>query len=225
MSFWKKLTGDNFNLVDAAKSVFDSGKSLESSAHSVASNFVQQVATPKPAPAQMPQQPGLEMSGPEFAPIQGVSLELYANLLADMSDCGEDEARCLAIANSQGVSRDAWEAAKTGWTERMADPSLQNRVSLGFLKYYSPAMDKKRGGVEPVSLEDYTRIFAAMNYRKDPNDPAKQIDREIVLKENGLTLNQWNQCLVYWSPQVSDASNPALKRFQELLNNELKKYF
>jgi hypothetical protein len=87
------------------------------------------------------------------------------------------------------------------------------------------AQDNKRGSVEPISLEEYTRLLVEMNYRKDPNDVSKQIDREIVLNENNLTLEHWNQCLVYGSPQVSDASNPALRKFQQLLNQELKKYF
>jgi hypothetical protein len=222
MSFWNKLKEGNFNLLDAAKSVIESTQATTQSPTAA--------STPQPAPTQSAPQPAahpnqVQMIGPEFNPISGVSLELYANLLAEMSGCGEDEARCLAIAQSQGVSREAWEAAKEGWTARMADPSLENRVSLGFLKFYSPAMDKRRGGVEPISLEAYTRIFAEMNYRKDPNDASKQIDREVVLKENNLTLDHWNQCLVYWSPQVSDASNPALRKFQQLLNQELKKYF
>ncbi len=220
MSFWNKLKEGNFNLLDAAKSVLDQSQTTpQAPSLSVKQPEQNYSAQPAAHPNQV------QMTGWEFNPISGVSLELYANLLAEMSDCGEDEARCLAIANSHRVSREAWEAAKEGWTARMADPSLENRVSLGFLKFYSPAMDKKRGGVEPISLEEYTRLFAEMNYRKDPNDPSKQIDREIVLKENNLTLEHWNQCLVYWSPQVSDASNPALRKFQQLLNQELKKYF
>jgi hypothetical protein len=163
------------------------------------------------------------MSGPEFAPISGVSLQQYAELLVAMSDVGEDDAACLAIANAQGVSHEAWEAAKEGWTARMADASLQNRVSLAFIEFYNPAMDKKRGGAEPISLENYVRIFAAVSFRKDPNDSSKQIDRDIVLRENNLSVNQWNQILMYWSPKVSDANNPIFPKYQQLIDSELKR--
>src|SRR5262245_21143281 len=101
----------------------------------------QHVATPAPVPGPtVTQQIPPPMAGPEYQPIAGVSLETYANLLALMSDCGEDEARCLAIAAEAGVSREAWEAAKTGWTARMADPALENRVSNAFLAFYGPAL-------------------------------------------------------------------------------------
>lgn len=174
-------------------------------------------------PPQTPTPQALDMSGPEFEPINGVSLEQYAELLVEMSDVGEDEAGCIAIAEARGVARADWEAAKEGWTARMADAALENRVSHGFLKYYAPAMDCKRGGAEPISLEEYVRIFAETSFRKDPDDPSKQIDREVVLRENNLTSNRWNECLVYWSPKVSDASNPIYQKYSQLIDKEIKR--
>ena len=160
------------------------------------------------------------MTGPEYQPIAGVSLESYANMLALMSDVGEDEAKCLAIAAESGVSREAWEAAKTGWTARMADPALENRVSNAFLTFYGPALSRKRGGREPIELERYSRIFAETSFRKDPRDPSRQIEREVVLAEHGLTLSQWNEALVYWSPRVSDANDPAAREFGRIVQAE-----
>ncbi|GEM_PF-2488599 len=176
-----------------------------------------------PTQTQTPTPQALDMSGPEFEPINTVSLEQYAELLVEMSDVGEDEARCIAIAQSRGVARADWEAAKEGWTARMADAALENRVSHGFLKYYSPAMDRKRGGAEPISLEEYVRIFAETSFRKDPDDPSRQIDRELVLRENNLTSSRWNECLVYWSPRVSDASNPIYQKYSQLIDKEIKR--
>jgi hypothetical protein len=217
MSFWKKLT--DFNPMEEV--------------NKLAQTVVTQVATPQP-PAPQPQaasgyapqasaNSAQTMSGPEFAPIQGVSLQQYAELLVLMSDVGEDDAACLAIANAQGVSHEAWEAAKEGWTARMADATLQNRVSLAFIAFYNPAMDKKRGGAEPIKLEDYVRIFAETSFRKDPNDRSKLIDRDVILQENHLTLNQWNQILMYWSPKVSDANNPIFPKYQQLIDHHIKR--
>jgi hypothetical protein len=210
MSFWKKLT--DFNPMEEVNKL----------AHSV----ITQTATPQ-APAAQPQptpaSQAQAMNGPEFDPIQGVSLKQYAELLVLMSDVGEDDAACLAIANAHGVSYEAWEAAKQGWTARMADAALQNRVSLAFIGFYNPAMDKKRGGAEPISLEDYVRIFAETSFRKDPNDRSKLMDRDVILQENNLTLNQWNQILMYWSPKVSDANNPIFPKYQQLIDHHIKR--
>jgi hypothetical protein len=196
------------SLTDSIKSQIQSAQTSQQQQH---------ISTLSP-PSQTP-----DMSGPEFEPINGVSLEQYAELLAEMSDLGEAEAACVALAERRGVARADWEAAREGWTARMADAALENRVSHGFLKYYGPAMDRKRGGAEPISLEEYVRIFAETSFRKDPNDPAKQIDREVVLKENNLSSSKWNECLVYWSPKVSDASNPVYQKYSQLIDKEIKR--
>lgn len=190
---------------------------FQSAQNSVAARAAASTATQTAAAA--PKE--IPMTGPEFDPIAGVSLELYANLLALMSDVGEDRAECLAIAAKNGVGHDAWEAAKAGWTARMEDPALENRVSNAFLKFYGPALHRKRGGVEPMSLEEYVRLFAETSFRKDPNDPSQPIDREVVIRENGLTMAKWNEALVYWSPRVSDAQDPIFRQYQQLLKTHI----
>lgn len=184
---------------------------------SVQAKAAAQMPQPQAAPAPAP------MTGPEFEPVCGVSLQHYAELCAAMSDCGEDEAQCLAIADADGVTPEAWDAAKTVWTARMADPALLNRVSNAFLSFYSPAMDRKRGGQPPMTLEQYVRIFAETSFRKDPLDPSKQIDREVVLAEQGVPMNRWNEALVYWSPKVSDANDPVFPKYQQLIKAEMER--
>lgn len=225
MGFWDIVKGNTNpmkSLVDKAQDALNQvsalqTQSLGSSMPSMQTRPMQAAAMPTQAAQPRP------MTGPEFAPINGVSLEQYANLLALMSDCGEDEERCLMIAASQGVGAAAWAAAKEGWTARMADPALENRVSYAFLDFYSPAMERKRGGKEPISLEEYTRIFAETSFRKDPLDASKPIDRLVVLKENNLTESHWNECLVYWSPKVSDGQNPVYQHYSQLLRNEMQR--
>jgi hypothetical protein len=225
MGFWDLVKGNTSpmkSLVDKAHEAHNQvsipkTQSLGSSMPSMQTRPMQAASMPTQAAQPRP------MTGPEFAPISGVSLEQYANLLALMSDCGEDEERCLMLAASQGVDAAAWVAAKEGWTARMADPALENRVSYAFLDFYSPAMDRKRGGKEPISLEEYTRIFAETSFRKDPLDASKPIDRLVVLKENNLTESKWNECLVYWSPKVSDAQNPVYQRYSQILRDEMQR--
>jgi hypothetical protein len=219
MSFWKKL--QDFNPMGEVNKLAQEVITQVATPTAQTPQQVQQQYAPQPAPAPAGQLSG--MNGPEFQPIGGVALQQYAELLVLMNDVGEDEAAVLAIAAQHGVSREAWEAAKEGWTARMADAALQNRVSLAFIGFYNPAMDRKRGGKEPISLEDYVRIFAEVSFRKDPNDRTRQIDRDLVLQENQLTVNQWNQILMYWSPKVSDANNPIFPKYQQLIDQELKR--
>ena len=42
-----------------------------------------------------------------------------------------------------------------------------------------------------------------MSFRKDPDDPSKKINFEIILKENGLTTTKWGEWNSYWTPKVS----------------------
>jgi len=226
MGFWDTVKGNTNpmkSLVDKAQEAFN-----QVSVPQQPPTYDNQIAARQTRPMQVASMPTQAaqtrpMTGPEFTPISGVSLEQYAHLLALMSDCGEDEERCLMLAASQGVDAAAWAAAKEGWTARMADPALENRVSYAFLDFYSPAMDRKRGGKEPISLEEYTRIFAETSFRKDPLDASKPIDRLVVLKENSLTESLWNECLVYWSPKVSDAQNPVYQRYSQILRNEMQR--
>jgi hypothetical protein len=139
-----------------------------------------------------------------------------------MCDVGEDAAACIAVAEANGVSRVDWEAAKDGWTARMSDPAMED-VRQAFVRIYGPAMDKMRGGQEPIRLEDFVRIFTESSFRKDPNDPSKLIDREVLLKENNLTGNQWNECLYYWTPKVSDPNHPRFRDYQMLLDQHIKR--
>ena len=79
-----------------------------------------------------------------FAPINGVSLEKYAELAALMTDTGGDFDRCATIAAEHGIAWTDWETAMAGWTERMRDPSLMGKVALAFMPLYQAALDAKR---------------------------------------------------------------------------------
>lgn len=138
-------------------------------------------------------------------PIQGVTLEKYADLLAKMSDCGEDNEACYKIAENDGVSRSDWDDVKSGWQAKMMDPSDMGKTSMAFMPFYQAALDRKNSGQEPCTLEEFVRIHADMSFRKDTEDSSKKIPYEIVLKENGLTTNKWGEFNSYWTPLVSTA--------------------
>jgi hypothetical protein len=135
--------------------------------------------------------------------INGITLEKYADLVVMMSDCGEDDEACYNIAEAEGFSRADWDAAKSGWSGKMADPTDMGKTAMAFMPLYQSALAKKNADKEPCSLEEYARIHSDMSFRKDPDDPSKKINFEIILKENGLTTTKWGEWNSYWTPKVS----------------------
>ena len=78
-----------------------------------------------------------------WAPINGISLERYAELAAELS--GEnDKEKQAAIVGSLGVARGDWEAASAGWQARMHDMSLMGAVMTRYMPLYQAALERKR---------------------------------------------------------------------------------
>lgn len=139
--------------------------------------------------------------------MNGVTIELYAELCALMADTNGDEAKEIAIAEAHGVKGDDWLAAKKGFTAQMSDPSDMGKTAMAFMPLYQAAQDKLRGGGEPCSLDTYTKVHAEMAYRKNPDNPEQKIDYMIVLGEHGFEHQRWLECESYWTPRVSDPDN------------------
>src|SRR5687767_11757346 len=97
-----------------------------------------------------------------------IALEKYAELCVLMTDTAGDEHKEIAIAEANGVSADEWNLSKAGFTAKMSDPSDMGKTAMAFMPLYQAALDKKRGGGEPCTLELYTKVHAEMAFRKDP---------------------------------------------------------
>ncbi len=159
-----------------------------------------------------------------------ISLEQYAELCVAMSDTGGDESKEIAIAEAAGVSADEWKASKAGYTAKMTDPADMGKTAVAFMPLYQAALDKRRGGGEPCTLELYSKIHAEMAFRKDPNDSTKKIDYNIVLAENGYTHQTWLECESYWTPRVGSPDQPKYdpvlgQKFRELSQKESDRIF
>jgi hypothetical protein len=142
-------------------------------------------------------------------PINGITLEKYADLCALMANAPE-EAQQNEIAAKEGISAEDWKAAKEGYTKRMSDPTDMGKTAMAFMPLYQEAQTKMRGGAEPCTLEVYAHVHANMAFRKD--DSGNKIDYMIVLGENGFTHQQWIECESYWTPVViNDPTKPTLQ--------------
>src|SRR5689334_17555616 len=99
---------------------------------------------------------------PAMAPINGISLERYAELGAVIADIMNDPQAVAKAIQAEGVSPHDWEAAKTGWTARMQDMSLMGRVAMAYMPLYQAALAKRKGGAARVSYEDFVAVSAAI---------------------------------------------------------------
>lgn len=78
-----------------------------------------------------------------WAPINGISLERYAELSAEVAGENDPERRA-AIVGALGVLRADWEAAHAGWQARIQDPSLMGAVATRYWPLHNAAVARKR---------------------------------------------------------------------------------
>jgi hypothetical protein len=77
-------------------------------------------------------QPGVA-SGPDFEPIAGVSLELFAEVCKGLAAHGYDQSKAPEIAATKGVSADSWQQALDGWNARVkANPAVAQRFNAAY---------------------------------------------------------------------------------------------
>lgn len=163
-----------------------------------------------------------------IAAIAGIPIDQYARLCAEMSDTAGDEGKELAIAAEHGVAADAWREAKAGYTARFADPADMGQTALAFMPLYQQALEDRRGGGEPATLEVYTRVHAEMAFRK--GEDGNQIAYQNVLDEHGFTHQSWLEVENYWTPRVGAPDqakwDPVLgQKFRELMQKESDRIF
>src|SRR5262249_19830216 len=56
---------------------------------------------------------------PDFEPIAGVSIELYAEIAKGLAAYNYDQSKGRELAAAKGVSAESWQAAVDGWNARM----------------------------------------------------------------------------------------------------------
>ena len=115
MGLFKQMK-DMKNMVAEAPAALDQANQLAANAQVMAAQ--QQAAATQAATAQQAAV-AVAAAGPDFEPISGVSLELYAEISRDLATVNYDQAQAPALANAKGVVSADWEAALVGWNARM----------------------------------------------------------------------------------------------------------
>jgi hypothetical protein len=76
-------------------------------------------------------QPGAAPTGPDFDPIAGVSLELFAAISKGVAAYNYDAAKLPEVAASKGVDAGTWDEASRGWNDRIkANPAVAQRFNV-----------------------------------------------------------------------------------------------
>ncbi|HEX9376806.1 MAG TPA: hypothetical protein VGB19_11290 [Actinomycetota bacterium] len=71
---------------------------------------------------------------PDFEPIAGVSLELYAEISKSLATVNYDQTRAPEMAAQRGVNAENWQAAMDGWNARItANKAVAQRFNALYM--------------------------------------------------------------------------------------------
>jgi hypothetical protein len=120
---------DMKNVVAAAPDMITEAQKMAANAQAMAAQQQQAAA------AMMAQQPGMGAPaapavGPDFDPVAGVSLELFAEVAKGLAEYNYDQNMAVQIAGMKGIAADAWKTASDEWNARMkANPAVAQRFN------------------------------------------------------------------------------------------------
>ena len=76
---------------------------------------------------------GVATSGPDFEPIEGVSLEQFAAVSKGVAAYNYDPSMLPQVAASKGIASHVWEAASQGWNDRIKrNPAVAKRFNQAY---------------------------------------------------------------------------------------------
>jgi len=174
-----------------------------STATSLATNAISTVgagATVASPPAStLPPVPPLPLSSASGAltPIAGISLERYAELAAKMANCDGDLGRCTDVAEQEGVDRNTWDAAMSGWNARMHDPTTAAEVALAYMPLYQAALTAHGGPRASATLDDYIEMLAMINTDLKEGD-VRPVPFEPMYERFRINAPKWSQISTDW---------------------------
>lgn len=146
-----------------------------------------------PAAGQWGPPAGGGANDPAMQPIQGISLDRYADLGAAIADLNNDPNQIAQVLQREGVNPADFEAAKMGWTARMQDMSLMGRVATAYMPLYQAALARRKGGSANMSYEDFVAVSAAI----------KVFGFEAAVQASGISQSEWTEVAAQWNGAMS----------------------
>jgi hypothetical protein len=117
-----------FKQMKDMKKAVEAAPGLVSQAQQLGAQAQQMAAAQQAAAAQHAGQ-AMAAGGPDFEPIAGVSLELYADISRESASSPGDLGHAAQVAASKGVAPDSWQQAMDGWNARMHNPAVAQRFN------------------------------------------------------------------------------------------------
>jgi len=162
-----------------------------------------------------------------LAPVNGVSLEKYAELCAKMANTPNDEDAFAAVAEANGVAREDWETARAVWNRRMEDTATAGTVAIAYMPLYQAALARYGGEVATATLDEYIEMSAMINTDlKGANARPKDLDA--MYAKFNINPQKWSQISTHWVDKLTkdpllgkDYAERCRLRIKELDNEHL----
>ena len=126
-----------------------------------------------------------------WAPINGISIERYAELGAEIDGITEPGEQKKKVGEL-GVGAADWDAAVAGWTARMQDMSLMGQVATRYMQLYNQALAAKKG-VASVSFEHWCAMSAAIQV----------YGVEAMMAHYKVSQGDWTTISAHWTNELS----------------------
>lgn len=137
------------------------------------------------------------------APINGISLERYAELGAEL-DGITDPAQQAEVVGKHGIERADWEAAMAGWTARMQDMGDMGQTASRYMQLLNAAVAKTKGNAS-VSFEDWCAMQAV----------AQVFGPQAMHGQYDVSQGDWTTICAHWNTQIaSDPMGLGMRRNQ-----------
>jgi hypothetical protein len=121
-----------------------------------------------------------------WAPINGISLERYAELGAEIDGITDPNEQKKKVGEL-GVAPADWDAAVAGWTARMQDMSLMGQVAMRYMPLYNAALAAKKG-VASVTFEEFCAMSAAIQV----------FGNEAMMNHYKISQGDWTTISAHW---------------------------
>ena len=115
------------NTVAAAPGMVEEAQKMAANAQAMAAQQQQAAA------AMMAQQQAAAAApavGPDFEPVDGVTLEQFAEVAKGLAEYNYDQNMAVQVAGMKGIAADAWQTASEAWNDRIkANPAVAQRFN------------------------------------------------------------------------------------------------
>jgi len=180
-----------------------------------------------------------------FAPVEGVTLELYATTQAKAATIGGDMGKWSQILQQAGFDQAKWERVSGEWTRRMSgqasgDMNATMALLTEYSKYFGQAGQGQYGataaanaggagvysevgggavGAEPCTLERYAEIGGAQSaWAQQGRDV-----NAMLAQQFGMNALDWSNISQYWSAKFM-ADYRIAGRYGDLLTHYTEQY-